>query len=381
MSSSNDGHSVAYVKRNAKKIKKEKNISHHEALDLAAIEAGASNWKHFLRVNVESTKPTITAVVNKLPDPLTITFYLLGKCVRPNAKMPIEAHKQVGTLLGEVLAFTHLRKSVHKLVGSVCSELDDWVQNEYKTKQDMSDEDFRDMYYPHKADIQLKKSITDADANLLVEKLESVKNILLKFYHDCVPRETILVKLDQAALGLYKWAGVPQVTKELKRGTVIHVKPFGFDAVVLEENLMNQTVKFYSDSGHGMCARHEIKVYRQQPRSAEQPMRRVLPYGLWTCEDGSQVLYNRDYKPIWVKLTNGTVTALETNTWVTYKENEYFFNDSNPPWINKKTLAKCQGILQNWGVFEKIPAALTDYYEMVRTGIEPKKPSVKFPTP
>lgn len=41
-----NGHSAEYIKRQAKKIKKEMGIRHHEALERAAQDAGFSNWKH-----------------------------------------------------------------------------------------------------------------------------------------------------------------------------------------------------------------------------------------------------------------------------------------------------------------------------------------------
>ncbi|WP_179353810.1 hypothetical protein [Winogradskyella vidalii] len=47
-------HNVDYVKRLAKKLKKEQNISHHEALNLTVEKFGFNNWKHFLNENKES---------------------------------------------------------------------------------------------------------------------------------------------------------------------------------------------------------------------------------------------------------------------------------------------------------------------------------------
>lgn len=42
------GHSVDYIKRMAKSIKKSQNISHTEALNKASINCGFQNWNHFL---------------------------------------------------------------------------------------------------------------------------------------------------------------------------------------------------------------------------------------------------------------------------------------------------------------------------------------------
>lgn len=44
-------HNVDYVKRQAKKLAKEKNIPHYQALDLIAKKLNYNNWKHFINEN------------------------------------------------------------------------------------------------------------------------------------------------------------------------------------------------------------------------------------------------------------------------------------------------------------------------------------------
>ena len=46
-----DKHNIDYVKRLAKKLAKEKNIPHHEALDVISKERNYNNWKHFYNEN------------------------------------------------------------------------------------------------------------------------------------------------------------------------------------------------------------------------------------------------------------------------------------------------------------------------------------------
>ncbi len=41
-------HTVEFVKKKAKRIRKEEGIPHHEALDLACVLLGFQNYKHFL---------------------------------------------------------------------------------------------------------------------------------------------------------------------------------------------------------------------------------------------------------------------------------------------------------------------------------------------
>lgn len=48
-------HNVEYLKRLAKTIKKQQNITHHQSLDTVAINIGFSNWKHFLQKAKENS--------------------------------------------------------------------------------------------------------------------------------------------------------------------------------------------------------------------------------------------------------------------------------------------------------------------------------------
>jgi hypothetical protein len=44
---------IEYVKKKAKKLKKDLQCKHHEALDMVCKSMGYSNWKHFLNDNKE----------------------------------------------------------------------------------------------------------------------------------------------------------------------------------------------------------------------------------------------------------------------------------------------------------------------------------------
>jgi hypothetical protein len=51
------------------------------------------------------------------------------------------------------------------------------------------------------------------------------------------------------------------------------------------------------------------------------------PYGMWTCQDGREVLFNRQYKPIWQRI-NGTVTQADLKEFVHWTKQGWFFDDS-----------------------------------------------------
>jgi hypothetical protein len=52
-----NGHTGDFMKRQAKKIAKEQNIPHHQALEKAAINAGFTNWNHFVNASKKTPLP------------------------------------------------------------------------------------------------------------------------------------------------------------------------------------------------------------------------------------------------------------------------------------------------------------------------------------
>jgi hypothetical protein len=55
-----------------------------------------------------------------------------------------------------------------------------------------------------------------------------------------------------------------------------------------------------------------------------ETMLTVLPYGMWTCADGREILFNRNYRPIWQRLPEGTVQHADSNEWVDWTEQGWF---------------------------------------------------------
>lgn len=148
-----NGHSADYIKRQAKKLKKELGIPHHVALDKAAQNSGFANWKNF--VNGASTlvrHPTRSEHIaaQKRPTPLVLTYgRILSRNLhkRPNAKMPVSAHQEIALLLREARCGTLYNKRAETPIGEVRTTLDDWVQKEYPTDKEMSNDVFHAMYY------------------------------------------------------------------------------------------------------------------------------------------------------------------------------------------------------------------------------------------
>jgi hypothetical protein len=56
--------------------------------------------------------------------------------------------------------------------------------------------------------------------------------------------------------------------------------------------------------------------------------RENLPYGMWICADGREVLHNRRYKPIWER-RDGIVSAAHRNEHVEHVAAIWFYDDGD----------------------------------------------------
>lgn len=107
-----------------------------------------------------------------------------------------------------------------------------------------------------------------------------------------------------------------------KPGTVVRDKAYGSNAsgYLLKDG---RPTTILLDSGLATRADFEVAT----PRSAFAdfiPSRLWLPYGFWTLLDGSEVLFSRDYLPLW-RVANGIVDRLDPWLWIEGKAGERFF--------------------------------------------------------
>jgi hypothetical protein len=79
---------------------------------------------------------------------------------------------------------------------------------------------------------------------------------------------------------------------------------------------------------------------------AEKRMRQELPYGLWRCADGREVLFNRDYRAIWQRYPSQEATIADRDEDVPGSERHHFYEDGKRtvPWRNAGLAAEL-GIL------------------------------------
>jgi hypothetical protein len=76
-------------------------------------------------------------------------------------------------------------------------------------------------------------------------------------------------------------------------------------------------------------------------------LRTTLPYGLWKCADGREVLFNRNYRPLWER-KNGVVAPADWNERVKFDGQGFFFDDWGSPWRRPENRPRIAGILADF---------------------------------
>lgn len=130
--------------------------------------------------------------------PYNMTF--VGRRLRPDARMPIEAHQEVGALLQSVIADARKRDGARNRADRIRSDLDEWVMREYDTTE-LDHETFSNLYYHTKGD----GPAPTADRGVMVARLERVKTILARHYPDCPPLDAVMGQADRAIQSLHSW--------------------------------------------------------------------------------------------------------------------------------------------------------------------------------
>jgi hypothetical protein len=88
----------------------------------------------------------------------------------------------------------------------------------------------------------------------------------------------------------------------------------------------------------------------QKPLGLFIPMRLYLPYGVWTEPDGSQVIFNRDYKPLWRVRMDGTVDRIEPWLWIDFVDQRFLWEDARTPWRDRILQAELRQLLSEFRI-------------------------------
>jgi len=353
------------IKFRARKLKKELGITYTEALNQLSTQYGYSNWEHLQNVikqgNVAEVKPHETP----LPEPLVEKYYGYfsnAPTEHPNAKLPFEKHQEIGQILMELLAVTSFNRRAHRAINDIRKKMDSWLGFEYK-EDEVSTELFNKVYLGYGTMRPESQPGEDRIAELC-ELLKDVRSPIECTYPNCKPLRLLLKRFDAAEKALKKWPvsiKVPQYKERVKRlapGTFITFKGSKKLVVVLHHDIRTKVVHGYNDGGHFYAGRHEVTLLKDQPAFNQfRPQRLLLPYGKWTCTDGKEVLFNRDYAPIWKKDLKGKVTKVDADTWVeNIDQSEHYYDDRTAPYRgDKRTLKVCEKVLEDWGVKETLP--------------------------
>lgn len=336
------GHNARYIKRQAKNIKKELGITHTEALNRSAIAVGFSGWEHFINQSapVQSAVIPVSYPRPLAPNPLTLNyrmFFSSKNLQRPNARLSIVAHEQIGGMLKVLKAATEKNKRAYKQFAEVANQLDDWTQQEYRSNRELPDEVFFEMYYGD-IDIPIEYSPSQERIDELHGLCQQIKVLLQNGYHDCKPVRELLDRMDQGGKWLASW---PTSIRDraynrrdvlVPRGSLVYFKGTKIPAIVISHDVDNGTIACYADKGPSKVSRQGITVPKN-PIQAEhfRPQRLWLPYGKFTGADGKQTLFNRDYIPLWTKLPDGKVIQAAANTRLEDGQKEFFFKDGSAP--------------------------------------------------
>ena len=85
-------------------------------------------------------------------------------------------------------------------------------------------------------------------------------------------------------------------------------------------------------------------------RAREEQIRVTMPYGIWHCADGREVLFNRRYQPLWSRRPGEAAVEADPTERVRWYRQGWYYTDRRPPWHDRGTLARCEAVLAAWGV-------------------------------
>jgi hypothetical protein len=92
------------------------------------------------------------------------------------------------------------------------------------------------------------------------------------------------------------------------------------------------------------------------PRDKAEIMRRELPYGIWRCADGREVLFNRRYRPLMSRYPGQMAQEADPMEWIDWVDQQWFYCNNAPWWsgdpisrkAGKETRKRCEKALQDF---------------------------------
>jgi hypothetical protein len=103
----------------------------------------------------------------------------------------------------------------------------------------------------------------------------------------------------------------------------------------------------------------DFEVLDPQPKEWT-PLGDRLPYGIWFCADGREVLFNRHYKPIWER-TGKFVEPAKADEWVEFVFQGWFYNDRSRPYRYPKQVSVIEAVLRDFQAGRSVINRLINY--------------------
>ena len=135
-------------------------------------------------------------------------------------------------------------------------------------------------------------------------------------------------------------------------GTVVRINSPGWEgmgAIAILKKYGRPTDLITHKSPNAGVADFEV-VFPRKPLSLFVPARLKLAYGVWTEEDGSKVLFSRDYKPLWRLMDGKRPERLRPWLWIEWIDQQHFWDGMNTPWWSVRRLEEEEDRLRDFGI-------------------------------
>ena len=148
------------------------------------------------------------------------------------------------------------------------------------------------------------------------------------------------------------------MSQSIKPGTIVRTNSGsmivrrGSPAIALSsyESGKDTGVTVLTDCGIKEGLRGQIRVPRNPILEEFRPMRLYMPYGVWAEDDGSKVLFSRDYCPLWRISLDGKVSPEEPWRWINYVIRSNLWDPAHPPWLSRATERRVKEYMADLGV-------------------------------
>jgi len=135
-----------------------------------------------------------------------------------------------------------------------------------------------------------------------------------------------------------------------KPGTVVRDKAYGSTTPAYLRYAGRPTYLLF-DTEFGMRADFEV-VTPRSPLPDFVPSRIWLPYGIWTLTDGTEVLFSRDYLPMW-RISNDRTERLTPWLWIKHIADEKrFASPGTATWASGPARERAVSYLERHRIFE-----------------------------